>query len=309
MPEKATVYGTNSMIKALLESVADDYKIYPSDTQSTWISDTVSPKDIDDLRNEANNTPSINGWGSGADMLRLRLWDDWIQGKAPYNALRAYSCASGRVVILAAANSNTEQQPPPQHWIRIFRLLSPDKPVRILWFASEEKRIPPPVGEPIGPPHVNGGYAQKCNAQSIVIYRREEATRVLIHELLHASCSDPTIDSVPRLEADTEAWAEVVLCAIASHGDQHKFNKFWAIQADYSVKQAAAARKFYGVNTDSDYAWRYLTGRLDRFKALGLPLPLEAERVQPLKSLRFTAEQLLTQLEKLIDINVKSKLS
>jgi hypothetical protein len=76
----------------------------------------------------------------------------------------------------------------------------------------------------------------------------------------------------------------------------NKFNKFWSIQAIYSVRQAAAARKFHGVKTESDYAWRYLTGRLERFKTLGLPLPLplqsEEAQIKPIISLRFTAEEL-----------------
>lgn len=266
------------MIKNLLDSVHDDFETHK--TESHWVADTITPNDINALREQATEELV---WDTSK--IRLTLWEKWLKKEVP---LKAFSCEFGRVIVLGSSE-------PPSCWIRIFRLLKTTQKIRIIWFASEEKRVAPPVakqqGQPIIPTNVNGGYAQKCNPGSIVIFRKEEATRVLIHELLHASCTDP-IAYLPQVEADTEAWAEVILVAIASKGEQHIFDKLWSIQATYAVKQSASARKFHQVRTSADYGWRYITGRLDRFKTLGLHLPVEPKTITHVKSLRLTDERL-----------------
>jgi hypothetical protein len=269
------------MIRNLLEVVANDYAAYK--TPASWTGDTVQPRDINALREQAT---ANSHWD--VSKIRLNLWESWLAGDRKTTDIRTFSSGPHRVVIIGPSPINS----PPQSWIRIFRLLSPDKPVHILWFASDDKRIPPPVGEDIKPQHVNGGYTERCNAQSVVIYRKEEATRVLIHELLHASCTDPETPFLPHLEADTEAWAEVIMTAIRSHGSQQHFNNFWNIQSQYAISQAAAAEKFYNVKSPEDYGWRYLVGRLESFRKFGLPLPGSPQKSEPLKSLRLTHEKL-----------------
>ena len=269
------------MIKNLLDSVRDDFETHK--TESHWVADTIMPSDINALREQATEQLV---WD--ISKIRLTLWEKWLKKET---TLKAFSCEYGRVIVLGSSE-------PPSSWIRIFRLLKTTQKIRIIWFASEEKRLAPPVakqqgeqGAPILPTHVNGGYAQKCNPGSIVIFRKEEATRVLIHELLHASCTDP-ITELPQVEADTEAWAEVILVAIASKGEQRIFDKLWSIQATYAIKQSASARKFHQVRSSDDYGWRYITGRLDCFKTLGLILPVEPKTITHVKSLRLTDERL-----------------
>jgi hypothetical protein len=266
------------MIHHLLESISDDYSKYKD---STWTEDTITPKDVNDLREAATKTSK---WDE--DRLRLRLWEDWLAKRAD---LRAYWCEYGRVICLAPKESATKPTP---IWIRAFRILGGGKPVRVLWFASDALRQPPPVGESIQPKHINGGYTNRCDAESIVIYREEEALRVLIHELLHASCSDPYDDDLTFLEADTEAWAEVTLVALRAKGAYKEFNILWDKQAKYAVNQAAAAEKFYNVVSSKDYGWRYLTGRLDRFASYNLPVYSIPESIEPLRSLRLTPKSL-----------------
>lgn len=270
------------MIRQLLEVVANDYEKYKNEDTS-WIGDSVKPADIAALRNEATKESS---WDTGK--IRLTLWNKYTSNEGD---VRVFSTPrSDRVVVL----SETKQPPPPpKSWIRIFRILSPDTPVRILWFASETQRIPPPVGMPIEPQHINGGYTKQCDAQSVVIYRKEEATRVLIHELLHASCTDPDITVLPQIEADTEAWAEVVLTALAAKGRPNVFKELWSEQANYIMKQCKSLMRYHQVRTKSDYAWRYTTGRFERLRQLGLPFPEEDSiRAVPLKSLRLTLKKL-----------------
>lgn len=263
------------MIKELLDSVQLDFQ----KPESHWIHDTVQPDDIDAVRTEATDT---NPW----DVLKIRLslWDALQRNEA---SLHAYSCTYGRIIILSKGPA---QQEPPSSWIRIFRLLGTSS-VRVIWFASDIKRLPPPVNTQIGPSHINGGYTMRCNMKSIVIYRKEEATRVLIHEMLHASCTDIE-DSLPNVEADTEAWAEVILVAIAAKGEPTAFNRLWDIQAKYAVGQATSAIKYHKIKGQEDYSWRYSIGRIDCFKLFGLPLPSPPKNPPVLKSLRLTDKKL-----------------
>ena len=173
--------------------------------------------------------------------------------------------------------------PPWNTWWRVTRLLSPKK-VRVLVFAHPKKRLAPEHG-PLDREHVNGGSTVRCDASTIVVYRKEEATRVLIHELFHANCSDPNLP-VAHLEADTEAWAEMVLCAMTARGNKTSWTTLMNHQILYSVKQSKYSKTHHDVEGPDDYAWRYLVGRLDVWKRLGFSIPeAEASRI---KSLRFT---------------------
>jgi len=265
------------MIKELLDIVAEDYRVH---RKQEWIEDTVSPTDINALRQESTQHSK---WDEGH--LRLNLWKSYETNRA---YCRGYSCEYGRVIVLSY-EKNLE---PPNSWIRIFRLLknSPN-PIRVLWIASSTERIAPPPGQPIKPDHINGGYTQICNSGSIVIYRKEEATRVLIHELLHASCTDPKIQELENIEADTEAWAEVILTAIAAQGNKREFEKLWALQSKYAVSQAESVRKFHNVNGPGDYSWRYVVGRLEKFIQFGLPL-IHPKNIEYIKSVRLTHKKL-----------------
>jgi hypothetical protein len=174
-------------------------------------------------------------------------------------------------------------------WWRAIRLLSPQKPVRILFFGHPQMRQVPFNNEtPITAQQVNGGSAMRCDSKTIVLYRKEEATRVLIHELLHASCSDPYTKDTPFIEADTEAWAEMILCAMKAKGVSARWRIYMKEQIDWSLRQAATLKLKYNVYNSTHYAWRYLVGRLDVWRQLGLKIPAFPEKFTAVKSLRFT---------------------
>ena len=177
-----------------------------------------------------------------------------------------------------------------QVWWRCIRLLS-KKPVRIVIFAHPSLRLMPEPGHPVSAKHINGGYASRCDGQSIVIYRKEELTRVLIHELLHASCSDPYSSNISDLESNTEAWAEIIQCAMVAAGDQAKWMTAMNRQVDYSIKQSATLRDNHKVSSKADYAWRYTTGKFEVWKALGLNIPELPTNYTPVTSLRLTIEE------------------
>jgi hypothetical protein len=195
-------------------------------------------------------------------------------------------CALGEILVVSFKESPLKPQW--NTWWRAVRLLSPKKPVRILIFGHPKERIAPPPPQRIEPAHVNGGMAMRCDPQTIVLYRKEEVTRVLLHELLHASCSDPYHKDTPQIEADTEAWAEMLLCAMAARGRPQGWVRHMYEQIAWAVKQASALQTVYRVYSPKDYAWRYLIGRLDVWRALGLQVPFPQQSKTVIRSLRFT---------------------
>jgi hypothetical protein len=172
-------------------------------------------------------------------------------------------------------------------WWRAVHLLSPKNPVRIVFFGHPRKREFP-VKETVESEHINGGSTYRCNSQTILVYRKEEATRVLLHELFHANCSDPYKKSVPFVEADTEAWAEIMLCAMDAKGQKVKWEDLMKKQVEWAVRQTATLRDHYAMKGPSDYAWRYTEGRLDVWKAMGIPILPQKKSYKKADMLRLT---------------------
>lgn len=197
-------------------------------------------------------------------------------------------CTSVWGEILVVEMKNAQFVKPWKTWWRAIRLLV-NKPVRIVIFGHPRERLmPTKPGQPVEAEHINGGMAMRCDPGTIVLYRQEELTRVLVHELFHASCSDPYHEETPQIEADTEAWAEMVLCAMAAKGELQPWIRRMRDQIEYSVRQSTTARILYGVRSPQDYAWRYLTGRLDVWRKLGIHIPASLSNDSPVRSLRLT---------------------
>jgi len=210
--------------------------------------------------------------------LKAGMVDAWKRGECKRVCLE---CDLGRVIAF------TTGKIPLEFWGRILQSFgaSHGKPWRIVWFASEAVRCFPDAGKEMGPEHVNGGYTSPCSADGIFIYRKEEASRVLIHELMHAACLDEKGWSLPDREAMVETWAELILVALASKGDGRAAATLWAKQAQWVADSNHRALK-NGVEDASDYAWRYLVGRHGMYKRLGVEIP-EPSTPSP-KSSRFT---------------------
>jgi hypothetical protein len=172
-------------------------------------------------------------------------------------------------------------------WWRSVRLLSPNKKVRIVFFGNPMNRQFPKSGS-VESEHINGGSTYRCNSETVLVYRREEATRVLLHELFHANCSDPYRKSTEYIEADTEAWAEIMLCAMAAKGQKAKWDTLMKKQVDWALRQSETLKDFYDLKGPSDYAWRYAVGRLDIWKAMGIPIPTIKKSYKKADKLRLT---------------------
>lgn len=228
-----------------------------------WINDTYSVSDVEYIETCVKSSPF--------DTLGLQR--DIYEGfKAGTVLLEKKSSIYGSVLVLYH-----KDQPwafPYKAVGSVMKLFYKEgKPFRFLFFGSQVQRQIPIQGESVAAAHVNGGYTFPCNPQSVVVYRREEVVRVLIHECYHASCSDPQGIDLPYVEADTEAWAEITLCALAARGRFPVFNRLFRAQMEYARGQCKMLSEVYNVSEPSDYAWRYTIGKLNRWRALGFKLP------------------------------------
>jgi hypothetical protein len=118
----------------------------------------------------------------------------------------------------------------------------------------------------------------------------EEATRVLVHEILHAACCDPQGAPLPMKEANTETWAELLLVALLSKGSEREGKRLWGIQSQWIANQNAILRNRFGIESPEDYAWRYTLGREEVLESLKISLP-EPTTIK-LRSSRLTSPDL-----------------
>ena len=231
--------------------------------KQVWHDDELTEEDKTILKRESESSDTF-------DKLHLRknLYNDFINNKA-FTLVK--KTTNARVVILT---NNKEQI---SHW-------------QIYLYASGTERLLPSEG-PIGPEHLNGGYTYPCKPDCIVIYRYEEATRVLIHELLHASCTDNHDNSVEVKEAATEVWAELFLVALLSNGNKKKAYDLWRIQDHHIQDLNYTVRTFHHVNSASDYGARYTIMREKVFEDYGILLDSKYKPKRIVTS-RFTSIKL-----------------
>lgn len=216
--------------------------------------------------------------------LKRSMWLSYRAGQARLVCLEATGLA--RIVAIVPRGCAI----PLDQWGRIvqwFGSAPNGKPWTIYWFAAKQQRRFPGAGQDLGPEHVNGGYTVPCSTDGIFIYREEEATRVLVHEMLHAACLDEQEWTIPMREAMIETWAELILIALCSKGSRPKASALLAKQVQWIADSNGRAERYNGLEDISDYAWRYLTGRVQMYGRLGIVLPA-AKGPHPSGSLRFT---------------------
>ena len=268
----------------------------------TWVRDEPNEDDLSYILKQGLQTPSP------FDPLELRkqVFQDLQAGKAK---LVCKVGLSPPAKVLAIVYPDTKI--PWELFGRIFSAFG--KPTgrspsawRVIWFAHPQKREFPfdskakansslhtVQREAIHAEHVNGGYAYACNPETVVIYREEEAGRVLVHELLHAACTDDMKNPEEMREVLTESWAELFLIAVIAKGSLTKAKHLWRLQAQWIIDQETVLKE-YGVLTPQNYAWRYTVGRREVMERMGLRFP--APSADPMfvlgRSLRFTSPSL-----------------
>lgn len=218
--------------------------------------------------------------------LKLGIWTAYKEGSASLVCRKLGTLA--RAILFLPAGT---KEPNWDLWARIFQWFGRSKdgkPWKVIWFPARALREFPLVGQDLGPEHVNGGYTQICSTDGIYIYREEEATRVLIHEMVHAACLDEQGEgwTIPLKEAMVEMWAELILIAIVSRGSPFRAKLLWKKQSHWISDTNHAAQKLHNEEDPTDYAWRYLSGRAHMYATQGIELP--APRALQNKSTRFT---------------------
>ena len=234
------------------------------------------------LRNECQ-TPS------DFDALQLRQQLLRSPTAVPHYA----TCAYGAVTVVAEPPLSPMEDIPWNLWGRILRLFhgTHRTPFSIYFLASPSLRtFPASSREPIRPQHINGGYTYPCRPDTIVIYRAEDATRVLLHELQHASCLDKQEKGIDHVEAETEAWAELLYTAFLSRGHPARWRMLWARQWAWLTAQNRKVSQHLRASSSDNppypFPWRYTLGKEDVLRRWGLMAVPSTSR--PTASLRLT---------------------
>lgn len=293
------------MLPLVLETLVEKLQTVGKAAALRWVPDEPTQDDLNHILEQSKEDSSF-------DVLKLRstMLKDVQEGRAHLVCRRLVGGDAGGAPakILALVYPGTKI--PWKLFAKIFLAFGRPKKAswRVVWFAHPTPRqFPVTIGynglakslDPhpkVGPEHVNGGYAYPCEPGTIVIYREEEAARVLVHELLHASCTDNMNHTESQREVLTESWAELFLTAIQAGGSKMRAAKLWRIQAQWIADQEAILTRDYGVTTPEHYAWRYTVGRRQTLASLGvgLPPPSPDPAATIGGSLRFTTP-LLTQ--------------
>lgn len=204
--------------------------------------------------------------------------------------MKCYVCKYGKVLVISKGPTKV----PWTTWARILQMFGGN--FRICYFAAKMARIFPSRGSPVLPEHINGGYTVPCDSTCVVVYREEEATRVLVHELMHASCLDPPSSSVAEKEASIETWAELFLIGILSKGSMATAAHLWTLQVKWIQSQNSELEKHHNVRSLEDYSARYTLGRVEELLKKGITMRRK-KHTKRHSSGRFTSPELDAYLE------------
>lgn len=201
--------------------------------------------------------------------IRQRMYDGWLDGSRKATCLyNKYA----KIVILSDFNFRLDDYSL-LIWSWIVRAFCPANlydHIRIFFVADDSLRRFPMEGEgDIGPQNINGGYTYPCTKKlDIFIYRIEDATRVLIHELLHAFCTDRHETGIDITEAKTEAWAELIWCCFMAEGNIDEARKNIERQIGWVVLQNERVFDFIGTDgvAARKFPWRYTIAKEDIFR-------------------------------------------
>lgn len=290
---------------SVLEGIVQRLRTEPFE----WVRDEPTAEDLEHIKREGNSPSQFDPLG-----LRKQMTDDLASGKA---VLKTKSGPFAKVLAVVYPETQIPWKalgkifssfgaPPKEKTFGAPKEPKNKKGWRVVWFAHPKKRVFPDIKNAIStenvtqqmkaiqPQHINGGYAYACAPETIIIYREEEVERVLVHELLHAACTDDMSKPEWMREVLTETWAELFLVAILA-GSLRKAKKLWAIQAQWIADQESVLVNEYNITKPEHFPWRYTVGRSSVLKGLGIPLPPPSADPKFMlgSSLRFTSSALL----------------
>jgi hypothetical protein len=246
-----------------------------------WIDDSPRIEDTEQLKKEAAGDSNIDDGNLRSDMVSM-----WQRGEVEIRVREL----PGRTRVVFLGTDEQWSKIPWDLWSRIFQAIGHPVGYTLFYAHPKKREFPALVTEPIKSLHMNAGYSYICQQQIVVVYRFEEATRVLLHELLHTACFDSGM-AVEDLEANTEAWTEVFLCAILSKGSPGTFTQLWNKQISWINAQTAYLYDTYNVRSPADYVWRYTIGRHRVLLDKGYINPSNKAMTTAELSLRFTTPE------------------
>ena len=270
---------------ALLDAVFDVVRYEYEKLEPVWKTSRMVTTDHEFLEKECSTPSEFDPFG-----WRKQMYDMYLNGNA---VVDVRECAYGRVVALGLRSVEDVLAGIPWGlWGRILRLYcgASQSKAKIFFLASPYLRTIPSGTKPLGPENINGGYTYHCNMETIFIYRAEDATRVLIHELQHASCLDHMEQGVDMVEAETEAWAELLYAGLLSQGEKPLFHELVKKQADWMQTQNEVVKRH--IHHERQFPWRYTVGKEEVWERWGLleghsrashasPKPMHSLRLTP----------------------------
>ena len=256
----------NALLYTTLDVVRNEFTKPPPKWQIT-----TAQNDIPFLVKECNMDSEFDPHKTRQNMIN--------RAKSGESTIQIMQCDYGQVLVVYHDKLQYNHIPW-ELWGRILRLytegLKPSragrgpkdvcKPFKIFFLASPHLRLFPKNG-PIEPQHINGGYTYPCNHETIIIYRAEDATRVLIHELMHSCCLDHMEQGVDQVEAETEAWAELIYIALLSRANTKVFQILLRQQSDWICNQNERVRHMI---IDKQFPWRYTVGKEEVWERWGI---------------------------------------
>ena len=265
----------------MLRAIADTIQRGPQGTLEDWIPIQMDAKHLAVLERECSNVSDFD-----EILSKQTLYKDYKEGR-----LEPYVCEHSitkDVIIGLFPDPQQVQDVPWALWSQIVQLFRHGTPHTIFLLAHQAKRHFPPYGKPVRPLHINGGYTYPCSTDCVFIFRAEDATRVLIHELFHSNCCDNTALHLEEREAETEAWAELFWCGLVAAGDLKTFKSLVIQQGSLIRTQNRLLREGHHFEPGPmGFPWRYTIGKEDLWRKWGL-LEGTTDRMKIGDSMRLT---------------------
>lgn len=266
------------LISTLLDRVQKEFL----EPEIVWENVKISENDMTFLHEECNKDSEFDPLNK-----RKKMFNDMINGSS---TIATSKCKYGQIMVIFETMDQVAELPW-DLWGRILRMFSEShrKPFKVFFLANTNLREFPEGTKPITAENINGGYTYRCDPETIVIYRAEDATRVLIHELQHSCCLDRPENNVDIVEAETEAWAELFYVAILSQGKRYMFKDLLQRQSEWIIKQNRKVKKHMKDPNSMEFPWRYTIGKEDVWERWGI---LRKDEMKPVinvgNSLRLT---------------------
>jgi len=267
------------LLSSLLDVIKKDFAL----KAPIWSSDRhLTPTEEGYLRKECTTESEFDPYNR-----RRAMYHNMLNGGA---TVLKKVCPYGTVIVILEHLAQQDDIPW-DLWARILRIYTEDghPPFTVYVLANTHLRtFPSPGRHPITSININGGYTYSCNRQAIIIYRAEDATRVLLHELMHSCCLDNPVLGVDRVEAATEAWAELIYVGLLSQGKGREFSTLLHMQSDWMIKQNAIVKKHMKDPNSMEFPWRYTIGKEELWRKWNILRESPLARVSVGNSLRLT---------------------